>query len=246
MSNGDWDWKTRLRAVRSRICSFLEETIVDLSSLEVNSVLVSNISADHPSTDREYLCQTCIDLADWFERNKIDSRVQTPLDLNNDPFLQLRKLCDENKLAESDGKIGQLYTEVDRCLKHKKPEGLGATQSHDRSEYRRHLRYLHKYLELHRSKKWDWEKKMLEGREHLQLRKLWELVGTKYIYAQTVLDLDGDIMSRVNNQLFSERDGKAEELMRFHKWNVEGGVNYRNGLMNTFVQIIKALIGRFL
>jgi hypothetical protein len=246
MSNGDQDWKTKLRAVRRRICSFLEETIVDLSSLEVNSVLVSNISADHPSTDREYLWQTCIDLADWFERNKIDSSVQTPLDLNNDPFLQLRKLCDENKLAESDGKIGQLYTEVDRCLKHKKPEGLGATQSRDRSEYRRHLRYLKKYLDLYCSDKWNSDKKMLEGREHLQLRKLWELVGTKYIYAQTVLDLDGDIMSRVNNQLFSERDGKAEELMRFHKWNVEGGVNYRNGLMNTFVQIIKTLIGRFL
>jgi len=71
-----------------------------------------------------------------------------------------------------------------------------------------------------------------------------ELVGTKYIYAQTVLDLDGDIMSRVNNLLFNEGDSKAEELMRFHKWNVEGGVNYRNGLMSTFVQIIKTLIGR--
>lgn len=246
MSNDEPDWKTRLREVRSRICRFLEETIVDLSTLEVNSVLVSNISADHPSTDREFLCQTYMDLADWFERNKIDSSVQTSPDFNNDPFLQLRKLCDENKLAESDGKIGQLYTEIDSCLEHKKPEGLSATQSRDRSEYRRHLRYLHKYLELHRSKKWDWDKKMLEGREHLQLRKLWELVDTKYIYAQTVLDLDGDIMSRVNNQLFNEGDGKAEELMRFHKWNVEGGVNYRNGLMNTFVQIIKTLIGRFL
>jgi hypothetical protein len=43
---------------------------------------------------------------------------------------------------------------------------------------------------------------MRPGRERQQLRKLWELVGTKCVYAQTVIGLDADIVARVNEHLF--------------------------------------------
>lgn len=331
MSNEDQDWKTRLKDAGGRVLTLLEKTIVDLSCLEVNSVLVSNISADHPLDDRKFLQEIYQELTDWFENNqKMVNSVQQTID---DVVLsQLKNLWDEGKCRECDDNVkSQLSNAIKACLnqylfswdnvpgkdskrllrsirdffyidgaenaeisksdddktihiskdknsaeiniddkkekatlktsddiihdlkvkrengklniylKHNQDE-LSEEQRRNRSEYRRRLRYLHKYLELHCSK--EWVGVMLKDRDHQQLRKLWELVDTKYIYAQTVLDLDGDIMSRVNNQLFNEGDGKAEELMRFHKWNVEGGVNYRNGLMNTFVQIIKTLIGR--
>ncbi|MBE9593680.1 MAG: hypothetical protein IMF19_09390 [Proteobacteria bacterium] len=315
MTTNEKDWKTKLKEVRDQFSGFLKETIVDLSCLEVNSVLVSSISADHPLDDREFLQQTCRDLTDWFKRNKIDDKVQKPLE--DSSVLELEKICDKDKRLKSGGlclfgiedgnleeelnkdlipemlkkmfqtngiplsetatikkeddgkwlitdkenkntylirkdegklniyedRIKQLFEDIDACLTHK-PGKLDA--NHNRSEYRRHLRYLKKYLDLYCSDKWDLDKRMLEGREHQQLRKLWELVGTEYIYAQTVLDLDGDIVSRINDRLFRTEKGRdnAEELMRFHKWNVEGGVNYRNGLMNTFVQIIRALLGK--
>jgi len=139
---------------------------------------------------------------------------------------------------DASGKIESLQKRIEDCLENKKPADLDEEQSRKRSEYRRHLRYLNKYLSLH--EKWcevefrDWERQ--------QLRKLWELVGTEYVYAQTVMQLDGDIIARVNDRLFS-RDN-AEELMRLHNRNVETGVNYRNGVMTTFFEIIKSLLGK--
>ncbi|MCK4732711.1 MAG: hypothetical protein KAT65_09675, partial [Methanophagales archaeon] len=145
---------------------------------------------------------------------------------------------DEGKLNVYIYKETKVFEDIDACLTHK-PGKLDA--NHNRSEYRRHLRYLKKYLDLYCSDKWDLDKRMLEGREHQQLRKLWELVGT-IIYAQTVMQLDGDVVSRINDQLFSMAKDNAEDLMYFHSRNVETGVNYRNEVMNTFVQLINSLI----
>jgi len=220
----------------------IKDALTDLVTLEVNSVLVSNISADHPSDDRVFLHQTCEKLTEWFERNKIDGIVRNPL--KSTSISQLSILCGKDECLESDA-ITPLRDDIAECLKHKEDDfGIEQRQKHAEADYRRHLRYLHKYLDLHCNKEWDWDKGMLKGREHQQLRKLWELVGTRIVYAQTVMGIDGDIVSRINDQLFTTAGDNAEELMHFHSRNVEAGANYRNGLMDTFVLIIRALIGK--
>jgi len=228
----------------------VKRSLVDLTSLEVNTVLVSNISADHPRSDGEFLRQTCQDLVEWFERNKTEEKVQTPL--NVDYLPKLRELCGKdlyNVVCEdASGKIESLQKRIEDCLKNKKPDDLDEEQSRKHSEYRRHLRYLNKYLSLHKkwceheNKKAKKDKTVFTDSERQQLRKLWELVGTEYVYAQTVMQLDGDIIARINDRVFS-RDN-AEELMRLHNRNVETGVNYRNGVMTTFFEIIKSLLGK--
>ena len=55
---------------------------------------------------------------------------------------------------------------------------------------------------------------MLEGRERNQLRKLWEIVATEFVYAQTVVGLDGDVISRVNQRLFDTTQ-KVADLFSF-------------------------------
>jgi len=223
----------------------LRDTLTDIVTLEVNSVLVSNISATHPSSDWEYLRQTCDDLRTWFEKNKTDGVVQRPIE--NESIELLKKLCE--KLAPNESLIksdNALYADVNECLKHES-DYLSDVQCNKRSEYRRHLRYLQQYLEL--NDKWceeekEKKKKKFTSRDRQQLRKLWELVGVTCIYAQTVLELDGDIVSRINDQLFTTARDNAEELMHFHSRNVEAGSNYRNGLMDTFVQIIRAILGK--
>jgi hypothetical protein len=221
----------------------IRDTLNDIVTLEVNSVLVSNISATHPSSDREYLCQTCDDLRTWFEKNKTDKAVQRPID--SESLECLKKLCE--KLAPNETPIkcdNALYADVNECLEHES-DCLNDVQCSNRSEYRRHLHYLRQYLELYNKfyAEKD-EKKKFTSRDRQQLRKLWELVGATCIYAQTVLDLDGDIVSRINDQLFNKAGDNAEELMHFHSQNVEAGSNYRNGLMDTFVQIIRAITGK--
>jgi len=211
---------------------------------------VSNISATHPSSDWKLLHETCEDLITWFEKNKTDKVVQRPLE--NTSIESLKKLCEKLVPNEIPCKSDNaLHTDVNGCLKHES-DYLNDVQCNTRSEYRRHLRYLQQYIEIYdrwykdeeKTEKKKTEEKKLTIRDRQQLRKLWELVGVTCIYAQTVLELDGDIVSRINEQLFREAGDNAEELMRFHSRNVEAGSNYRNGLMDTFVQIIRAIIGK--
>lgn len=229
------DEKKKNKDVLRRFSKSARAALVDLITLEVNTILVSNISAEHPDEDEEFLCQTCKDLVDWLEQNKTDSRVQTPLE----DLSPLRELCRKDDSSESEKKIQRLRKDIGECLEDKQ-DNLDDEESRKRLEYRRHLDYLQRYLNLH--EKWCANNKHeLTDKEHQQLRKLWELVGT-IIYAQTVMQLDGDIVSRINDQLFSMAKDNAEDLMYFHSRNVETGVNYRNEVMNTFVQLINSLI----
>lgn len=253
--------KSEIKETYDRFLNSVKRSLADLTSLEVNTVLVSNISADHPGSDEEFLYQTCKNLFEWFERKKTEKKLQRPL---NDKYLsKLRRLWD-NEHCECEGRIGNdsrveqffknIKEDIKDCLDHQTPETLKEKkgqdqQLRDRSEYRRHLYYLQKYLILH--EKWCENKKVKKEKkdktvftdwERQQLRKLWELVGTEYVYAQTVMQLDGDIIARINDRLFS--GDNAEELMRLHNRNVETGVNYRNGVMTTFFEIIKSLLGK--
>lgn len=232
--------KEKNKKALDRFLKSVRWALVDLTSLEVNSILVSNISADHPSEDIVFLNQTCERLSDWFasESNKTKDAVQQTIDDEN--LSKLNELCGKDACKDASDKIKTLCDNFGKCIDYKKPDDLDDEQSRKRSEYRRHLRYLNKYLILHDK----WCKGTFTDWEHQQLRKLWELVGTRYIYAQTVMQLDGDIILRINEQLFREVEDNAEELMRLHNWNVDTGVNYRNGLINTFVQILRAVTGR--
>lgn len=210
----------------------IRETLTDIVTLEVNSVLVSEISAGHPKNDddREYLCQTCESLITWFKKNETDKVVQQPL--NGKILVFLKELDKKFTSKKTPIKCDKaLYAEIYKCRKE---------QYNNRSEYRRYLEYLQDFLVLYNT--WCVNKE-LTSRDRQQLRKLWELVDTKYIYAQTVMELDGDVVSSINEQLFREAGDNAEELMRFHSRNVEAGSNYRNGLIDTFVKIIRAILG---
>jgi hypothetical protein len=229
-TNEEKEKSDKIKEAYDRFFESVRNALVDLTTLEVNSILVSNISAEHPTKDSEFLNQTCEDLVTWFKSNK------PKVSLSDDFLKDLGDLCTQAKDKECSEIIKGLHKVVNECIEQKKTE----EQSPERSEYRRHLFYLDKYLYLH--EQWVVNKKFTD-QERQQLRKLWELVPTTFVYAQTVVLLDGDIISRINDQLFSVARENAEELMRVHKSNVEAGVNYRNGLMSTFVQILRSVIG---
>ncbi|MBN1761904.1 MAG: hypothetical protein JW878_02325 [Methanomicrobia archaeon] len=240
--------KQDLKDALERLKRAVKEASVDLLSLEVDSVLAPNISGVYPLDDVGFLHETCGNLVEFFDiseaKKKKLSEIQKPL-LNDSSFKTLKDLCDKDELTNGDDriKIKKLRDDLKVCLDHKTTDNLDRTQSHERSEYRRYLHYLQKYLDLHCSSEWDWEEGMLKGREHQQLRTLWELVDAAYIYAQTVMQLDGDIVFRINERLFTESWSNADELMQAHRLNVEAGTKYRNELINTFVQVIRTLTG---
>lgn len=240
------DQQKKLKGSLDRFYRDVSNALIDLTSLEVNSVIAHNISGDHPLNDQVFLQQVCSDLVDWFETNKTEDNVQKPL--SADCVKALSDSGNDANLGKPENNTLQvILEEVDRCLKHRGGE-LNAETGRKRTEYRRHLRYLLKYVELYRSTDWNWSEKMLEGRDRNQLRKLWEMVGTAYVYAQTVVGLDGDIISRIHHQLLlsTAELGKynAKELLQFHSRNVKAGADYRNNLMETLVRMIGAWIGR--
>ncbi|HUV80455.1 MAG TPA: hypothetical protein VMW40_06515 [Candidatus Bathyarchaeia archaeon] len=73
--------KSALKEAYDRFLDSVKRSLANLTSLEVNTVLVSNISADHPSSDGEFLRQTCQNLVEWFERNKTEEKFKRLLTL---------------------------------------------------------------------------------------------------------------------------------------------------------------------
>lgn len=241
---------TELERAYNRFLDAVKDVLSDITTMEVNSVLVRNISADHPLTDVEFLQQAGADLADWFTEHQTDGRFQRSL--RADTLTQLAQLSKHFALPLTQTQytwIEALQADSTACLddKYDSSDRLPEAATYQRAEYRRFLHYLQKFLTLCESDKWD-DEGMLRGREQQQLRKLWELVGTSYIYAQTVVGLDGDAVSRLNEQLFRSTQGLSREnieaLIRFHNQNAEASARGRNSLMAMIVGTFQAVLRR--
>ncbi len=86
----------------------------------------------------------------------------------------------------------------------------------------------------------------MADRDDHELRKLWELKDG-YIFAQNIIQLDGDIITRYNKRLYRDREirEKSDQLLRFHKGNVEAGLKHWHFIVETISSIAKALTGLF-
>jgi hypothetical protein len=241
----------------------VKDVLFDFTTMEVNSVLCRSISAISPSTDQELLQETGADLAQWFEEHAQTVRgMQRPLAFEKQArlsFFAQERLKQPFPLSSQDqAALTELVHEVKRCIQDDAtlqaiPAQLHEEEASRRSEYRRFLRYLQQFLELCQSDKWEvdtrnQEKGSLPGREHQQLRKLWELVGTEFVYAQTVVGLDSDVVSRVNTQLFHSARRLSPEhieaLIRFHTHSTEASAHGRNSLVAVLAETLRAVIKR--
>ncbi len=86
----------------------------------------------------------------------------------------------------------------------------------------------------------------MADRDDHELRKLWELKDG-YIFAQNIVQLDGDIITRYNIRLYRDTQIKeqSDQLLKFHKGNVEVGMKHWHFIVETITSIAKALTGIF-
>lgn len=79
-------------------------------------------------------------------------------------------------------------------------------------------------------------------RDIQELRKLWELKDG-YIFAQNIIQLDGDIIARSNLRLHRDRrlKEKAMHLLDYHRSNVDIGIQHWHFIIETIVSIAKAI-----
>jgi hypothetical protein len=253
----------KLERAYDRLLDSLKAAIDDFTTMEINSVLVQNISADRPLTDLELLQQIGGDLLNWLKEHPIDGRLQQPL--SEQTLISLEQLTESLGLP-----FGQPEAEVIQGLNHRQEvvqalwkdtascldnsgahlsSPLDAEEASKCAEYRRYLRYLQKFLMLCERDRWEMDSDgRFYCRERQQLRKLWELVGTTFVYAQTVVALDGDVVSRINERLFRPTYGLTREhidaLIRFHNHNTEASAHGRNSLMAVIINTLQAVLRR--
>ncbi len=75
-----------------------------------------------------------------------------------------------------------------------------------------------------------------------ELRKLWELKDG-YIFAQNIVQLDGDIISRSNLRIYRDKrvNDKAQQLLDFHRKNVDIGIKHWHFIIETIKSIAGAV-----
>ncbi len=269
----------------------VKDGLKDIVNLEINTIVVNNISATHRASDEEYLKDIKDDLTNWFERNQVDSSTQEPFE---DVAARMKEKNDKAREPLADAKelnqnsvgymlneiwIGEKETEsktttipakailkdvqikIEDSLSIIKKTLAGSTkpdyvkmtseQQYKRADYRRHLYYSEQYLQLYEHFVVSREGKSpapLNNAVRSQIRKLWEIVNTDFIYAQTVIGFDGDVVSRINQQLIDNSrpvyKESVDRLLNYHLRNVEAGSIYRSKMIEMLVQVAKALIGR--
>lgn len=77
----------------------------------------------------------------------------------------------------------------------------------------------------------------LDREDYSRLRKIWE-IGTEEIAMQTVVKLDGDVVSRIQPR-FADKD--FEMLHKIHAGSVDVSLRYWNGLVEILVSFIGAV-----
>jgi hypothetical protein len=77
-------------------------------------------------------------------------------------------------------------------------------------------------------------------RETQELRKMWELKDG-YIFAQSIVQLDGDVISRYNSKFFRDKrlHDRTTELLEFHQKNVGIGLSHWHLLFEMIMKIAK-------
>ena len=134
-----WPWKLaaprpkpspeseKLERAYHRLLDSLKAAVEDFTTMEINSVLVQNISADRPLTDLELLRQAGEDLVNWLKEHPVDGRFQQPL--SEQTLTRLEQLTESLDLPldqpEAEGSqalyheqeaIQALHTETASCL----------------------------------------------------------------------------------------------------------------------------------
>lgn len=80
---------------------------------------------------------------------------------------------------------------------------------------------------------------VFSGDEIITIRKVWEL-GTETIVEQTVVQLDGDVVTRINE---ASPFAEGQILRDFHREGVSTALSHWNALVDTFVTVTTKLLG---
>lgn len=191
----------------------LGEVLEDFTALEVNTMIVSNISGNKFSA---YLAYTGI----YDMRRKMREDPDIPPDTKKRYRSILERLQVEYNICFGEHEAAELPN----------PHSPGFYQVLEKMEqnsrFRRSLRKLNE------------QKAAIDsGDIHSETVDL--------IYAQTVMQLDGDVINRYHEKLFSDPKEKRDLILQIHNEGVEAGEEQWKGLLNFIVDLTQNILQSF-
>jgi hypothetical protein len=79
--------------------------------------------------------------------------------------------------------------------------------------------------------------KLLNSDDLTLVRKAWE-VGTEMVLMQTIVQIDGDVLTRISEQLLEETVQKRDLIMNTHRSSVEIGLGHWQSLVKVAAELV--------
>ena len=235
------------------------EILLDAATLEVNSILVDGISGRKMPGVRIAFLETVGAWADQLERLCERLRrigvppVDAPIRTAAAAWLQEKDRLEQgdysprtdepllNEILNGAEMIAFRKGVSVRLKGHPEADALMA-EINRLMKIQSRLAIIRSHFQEHLRERNGGKDENVANRAAQELRKLWELKDG-YIFAQNVIQLDGDIITRYNRRLFQDRQLKAQvgQLIAFHNKHVDVGMKHWHFLIDTIVGIAKAL-----
>lgn len=211
---------------------WLVDKLGDIANVEINT-MVAEISARKPPPWPDALHEICETYVDYLRRNgktEILQSLPSAIDVSTKPvetFAALRE-CAQREIGHP-GTIRQASDDAKQIVFFRIRESCKQIQS----IVEKIVKDSGDFKDLH-----DNHSK-LETNERIKIRKIWEL-GTNRVVLQTVMQLDGDVISRVS----ANRVQQDDLLLRLHDTSLSQSITYWNMVLTLIAQFARGSFGR--
>lgn len=257
--------QSKSRDLLNKFVSSVQILVDDVTALEVNTMVVSNITGNKFNA--------------WESYQEIYS-------INDKDYFQIKKIPNDSQLRE---RYIDLFSQLEReyfyiIIEDERLNNKKVEQYHQRLQLLKEIKKGNivesdpQYIELarpilpaptpvldkeksnnHNQSQQDWEQNRQEIQSLLNndkfvrsLRKIAELKAaldggdvtsnkTDTIYAQTVMQLDGDIITRYHKDLFSLPEEAKNLILQIHNEGVVAGEKQWHGVLNFMINLVKDL-----
>lgn len=239
----------------------LGEVLIDITALEVNTMIVEKITGDKFISWEAYRDIYQIS-SEYFEQKEIhESLCGRYIELRKNLELEYTLLLtdptcdlyDPNALNSSiDG--GQILTDPTvklHDMQTRLPDPLNPTNPTEILKVQRllnnshFLRGLRKMSELKAAldnRNQSLLKKQDESPIHVESEALQKSVKTDMIYAQTVIQMDGDVINRYSQEIFDHPH--RDLILQIHREGVTAGERQWRGLLEFIINLVQASLQR--
>ena len=238
----------------------LGEVLVDITALEVNTMVVAQITGDKFIAWEAYRDIYVIS-EDYLEQQGIHESLR-------DRYIELRKnleleytllltnptsaFYDPSVLtARGEGQIltdptvemHQIQTRLPDPIQPTSPEEiLKAQRVLEDSHFLRSLRKISELKAALDNRNKALLKKQAEQEDYVKSEVLQKAVKTDMIYAQTVIQLDGDIINRYSQEIFDHPH--RDTILLIHKEGVLAGERQWRGLLEFIINLVQGSLQR--